>query len=597
MTSIRNLTYFFLVLAALTTSVDATAAQRNQLAGHPSPYLALHATDPVNWQSWQPEVFAQARASNQLVLVSVGYFSCHWCHVMQQQSYRHQQTADFLNGNYLAVKVDRELQPDLDRRLIDFVRKTRGVAGWPLNVFLTPDGYPLTGFTYLPQPDFLRVLGQLNNEWRKNHVAMSASAREYFEYTEPFQDQFADLEIPAERLLEDFVTQALQTADVLQGGLGDTAKFPNVPQMNALLDSLASSPSRAAEIAEFVQLTLDNMAALNLQDHVNGGFFRYTTDPDWQTPHFEKMLYDNAMLASLYLKAAQRWPDRGYAKIALRTLDFVETALRHPQGGYMSSLSAVDGDNREGGAYLWSKQRLDALLDSSEQQRLDARWQRLSLGDSFLLRPPTDRQADNLDPLDRSILRKLRRQAERMPIDDKRLASWNALMLSALTRAADYDNRFVVRANDQFARMREQFFHDDQLLRLANNVDVATATLEDYANSAHAFLVFGSRFEQADAIKLARQLTEQSYQLFFREDQWQSGTQAQPPIMRGPRALDDLVLFSPLTLWLQTALTLPELDAEIRKSATRQLSRVNRDMYDRPYFYGSLIVLRIDQQG
>ena len=591
---IRKLVQLLLFTAALTSVIDATADNGNQLADHPSPYLAMHASDPVNWRSWQGDVFAEARARNQLVLVSVGYFSCHWCHVMQRQSYRHPQTADFLNRHFLAVKVDRELQPDLDRRLIEFVRQVRGVAGWPLNVFLTPEGYPLTGFTYLPQPDFLRVLQQLDRQWQTGHVAMSATAREYFDDSAQYHARFADLQLPAERLLGDFITQTMQTADVLQGGLGDTSKFPNVPQMQSLLDSLAQSPERADEIAEFIRLTLDNMAALNLQDHVNGGFFRYTTDPDWQTPHFEKMLYDNAMLASLYLQAERLWPAQGYADTALRTLDFIETGLRHPRGGYMSSVSAVDRDNREGGAYLWSSRRLEALLSAPELEHLQGRWQQQTLGDALLLRPPVDIKPADYGAHDRAILRKLRRQAElAMPVDNKRLASWNAMMLSALTLAADFDDRFESRARIQFSNMRAYFFSDSRLLRLAANADVATATFEDYANTAQAFLRFGERFQQADAIRLSRQLTEQAYRLFFRDGHWQSAITAQLPLMRDQRALEDQVLLSPQTLWLATALTLPELDAEIRASASKQLNRVTRDMFDRPYFYGSLILLRV----
>jgi hypothetical protein len=456
----------------------------------------------------------------------------------------------------------------------------------------------LTGFTYLPQPDFLRVLQQLDKQWQINHVAMSTAARDFFDYSTKSQQQFADLQVPAERMLDDFIRQAMLSADVLQGGLGDTSKFPNVPQLDALLDSLALSPKRVDEITEFIRLTLDNMALLNLQDHVNGGFFRYTTDPDWQTPHFEKMLYDNALLASLYLKAERLWPDQGYAKTALLTLDFVETGLRHPEGGYMSSISAVDRENREGGAYLWSEEKLDALLNAAEQAQLERGWQQQTLGDDILLRPPLDLEPAAYSPLDRAILRKLRHQAELdMPADDKRLASWNAMMLVALTQAADFDARFEARAREQFRHMREQFLSDDRLLRLAGNATVATATFEDYANTAQAFWRFGERFQQADAIVLSRQLTEQAHQLFFRDSYWQAGIKAQLPIMHGQRAGGDQVLFAPLTLWLQTAMALPELDAEIRASAIRQLNLVSRDMFDTPYYYGSLILLRADQGG
>jgi uncharacterized protein YyaL (SSP411 family) len=210
----RQILSLLIIVFALSTGFSCTTvAASNQLSGHPSPYLALHADDPVHWQSWQAEVFEQARSSNRLVLVSVGYFSCHWCHVMQRQSYQHAQTAEFLNRNFISVKVDRELEPDLDRRLITFVEQVRGVAGWPLNVFLTPDGYPLTGFTYLPQADFLRLLQQLEGEWKQNHLALSASAREFFELGLRHSDgQVENRKMSSQALEEAFVSQAMLAA-------------------------------------------------------------------------------------------------------------------------------------------------------------------------------------------------------------------------------------------------------------------------------------------------------------------------------------------------------------------------------------------------
>jgi len=479
------------------------ASASNQLAGHPSPYLALHADDPVHWQSWQAGVFAEARAGNRLVLVSVGYFSCHWCHVMQQQSYQDDETAGFLNQNFVSVKVDRELEPDLDQRLITFVEKVRGVAGWPLNVFVTPDGYPLTGFTYLPRDDFLRLLQHIDGEWKQNHLALSASARAFFELELQHSDaQIENQTMSSTALVDAFVAHAMRNADDLQGGFGDTSKFPNVPQLNALIDSMELAQTTDSEIAEFVQLSLDMMASRNLKDHINDGFFRYTTDPDWHTPHFEKMLYDNALLAALYLKANRLWPGKNYATIALQTPDFVEIQLKHPRGGYMSSLSAVDGDNR---------------------------------ADGFLLRPASTAKNAAQSIVNRSIQRKLQaRGARSMPVDDKRLASWNAMTLNALTLATDVDARFAGRAKALYQKMRELFIVEDTLIRFAGNADIAAAVFEDYAHTANAFLRYGQRFN----------------------------------------------------------LAVPGLDAKVRSSAIEMLQRVTREMVDRPYYHGSFIMLR-----
>ena len=591
MPSLPRLAPHILIACLLATSVQAMAG--NDLSGHPSPYLALHGDDPVHWQSWQPRVFAEAQRQNRLVFVSVGYFSCHWCHVMQRQSYQHEATANFLNANYLSSKVDRELEPDLDRRLIDFVREVRGIAGWPLNVFLTPEGYPLTGFTYLAQPEFLRVLEQLQQQCQKRHVEMSASARAFAEARAHNQDFDKGLEVPAKRLLDGFIAQTLQAADELQGGFGNTSKFPNVPQLEALLQSLALKPERADEIAEFLQLTLDSMARYNLHDHVNGGFFRYTTDPDWHTPHYEKMLYDNALLADLYLQAAERWPGRGYARVAETTLDFVETGLRHPDGGYLSSLSAVDRDDREGGAYLWTSTQLENLVGASQYQHLSQNWRLSAVGDAYLLHPPDAANEAAQSALDREIMAKLRDHARReMPADDKRIAGWNALMLIALTRAAIRDDRFVTRARTQYRFMRANFYRDGRLLRLAGNSDIANAAFEDYALVAYAMRRYGEFFDDANATRLARSLTVEAHRLFFRGGYWQSHDSAPIAILRGRIAIEDQVLPSPLARWLATAQNLPGLDPGVAESAERQLSVATRDMLDSPFYHGGQILLR-----
>lgn len=585
------------IVLALSTCAPVSAS--NELAGHPSPYLALHANDPVHWQSWQAGVFEQARSSNHLVLVSVGYFSCHWCHVMQQQSYRHGATAEFLNRNFIAVKVDRELEPDLDRRLIAFVEQVRGVAGWPLNVLLTPEGYPLTGFTYLPQTDFLRLLQHLDGEWKQNHVALSASAREFFEQEKRRSNgPIANRNVPARALVDAFVVQAMQNADQLQGGFGDTSKFPNVPQLAALLDSLAHTDEPQSEVANFVQLSLFAMASFNLRDHINGGFFRYTTDPDWQTPHFEKMLYDNAMLAALYTKAHRLWPEQDFAAIAIQTLDFVEAQLKHPQGGYMSSLSAIDSANHEGGAYLWSREQLTAVLDAAELQHLQQHWQPNPLSAASLLRPSAATAKASHSALNRSIQHKLQAVGGRnMPADGKRLASWNAMLLEALTLAANIDTRFVRRATRLYQSMRELFVVGDTLIRFAGNADIAAAVFEDYAHTAHAFMQYGLRFDDAGAINLARRLAERAHRSFLKQGRWQPKAQPLIPIAGGKWVIEDLVFYSPMTLWLRVALTLPELDPKVRASASDMMQRVTSEMMEQPYYHGSFILLRASNPG
>ncbi len=590
---------FILFLCAALSPPAAFAA--NRLADHPSPYLALHAADPVDWRPWHEDVFADARAENRLVFVSVGYFSCHWCHVMQRESYQDPAIAELLNAKYVAVKVDRELDPDLDRRLIDFVEQIRGAAGWPLNVFLTPEGYPVTGFTYLPPGDFASVLRQLDDQWRREHERIAAAAREFFDtrMQDLENEAYIAPQIPAGELLDAFLSQAMLAADELQGGFGKTSKFPSVPQLGALLDIVAGNPDLDPDVAAFVRLTLDAMASNNLADHVNDGFFRYTTDPDWQTPHFEKMLYDNAQLARLYLDAHRLWPEAGYAGIAMRTLDFVESNLKHADGGYLSSLSAVDRDDREGGAYYWSRERLAGYLEPAEIEYLERAGILPQEAGEFLMPPLIGPGARGDPEQNRKIRQRLRaRGSSSMPADDKRLAGWNAMLLDALVAAARLDPRYAARAEGLYRVIRRDFLRADGTLnRLAGNAEAAEAVFEDYAQVAHAFLAHGQASGDDEAVAIAGRLTERAQTLFLRQDRWRQKTRSLMPLAPGQWIIPDSVSASPMSLWLEVALAVPGLDREVRASAEKMLGRASRELLDAPYFYSSFILLRATHSG
>ncbi len=595
----RRLILTIVLLLSLCLGVQSTIAA-NRLAGHPSPYLALHGEDPVEWRDWQAEVFDAARKDNRLVLVSIGYYSCHWCHVMQRESYQDDTVAARLNESFIAVKVDRELDPDLDQRLIAFVERVRGSAGWPLNVFLTPEGYPVTGFTYLPRDRFLYVLEQLDAEWRERHDELGRAARIFFEreMVDPPDSALDAPDLPAARLVDAFVAQSMLAADELQGGFGNTSKFPNAPQLAALLEVIAGDPKLDPDVADFMRLTLDVMAARHLTDHVDGGFFRYTTDPDWQTPHFEKMLYDNAQLASLYLRAHRLWPDRGYAGVALRTLDFVEARLRHPDGGYMSSLSAVDVDNVEGGAYWWTRADLETLLTADDLAYLEKHWQIDPARGQVLPRPLIGPGANGDDERNRRILERLRQQPRPpMPADDKRLAGWNALLLEALVLAAPLEERQARRAHALYQKMRDHFVRGDEVVRFVHAGGAIAGQLEDYALLAHAFDVYGRAFDDAAARTIAARLVARTQALFLHDGRWRHKRDTLIPVAPGDWIAVDRVLPSPMSRWLEVALAAPGVSAEVRATARGMLLRSTRNLLDAPYFYGSFILLRSTYAG
>ena len=253
------------------------------LTDDPSPYLQLHAGDPVHWRRWEASSMEEARRSGRLVFITVGYFSCYWCHVMRRESFSDARIADLLNTEFVPVMVDRELEPVLDDYLNTFVRATRGYSGWPLNVFLTPRGHPLLGTVYLPPEQFQTLLRRVTTAWQEKRGELEKAAAEVTDELQSSDREIVELTLDrtsVARILETFVQQSNGIADELAGGFGDTSKFPSVPQLRTLL--LVQSMTPDPRLAEFLMLTLRQMADKGLRDQLGGGFFRYTTDANWR---------------------------------------------------------------------------------------------------------------------------------------------------------------------------------------------------------------------------------------------------------------------------------------------------------------------------
>jgi hypothetical protein len=594
----RRLYVILLITVISIPGFSPVKASSNRLTDHPSPYLKLHANDPVHWRTWGPEVLQQAARDNRLVYLSIGYFSCHWCHVMQRESFKDKQVAADLNRHYIPVKVDRELHPELDRRMIAFVEEVRGTAGWPLNVFLTPEGYPVTGFTYVPRDSFHQALGELQAQWQARHGVIGPAAQEYFTRTESSISQADLVSLPDEnfsQVVEAFISQAMGIADELQGGFGDTSKFPSVPQMMALIKAIELNPDIDPDVHAFVRLTLTSMAQRNLRDHVNGGFFRYTTDPDWQTPHFEKMLYDNVQLVRLYLAAHRLWPQLGYADVAMDTLEFVERDLGDPAGGYFSSLSAVDRDNVEGAAYLWTRDEVKQLLAEETLAQLEQAGLLLASGQAT--------QIANLQGLGEALAKDVRRrlrQAPRavMPVDTKKLAGWNALALLALLEAEQLtdDRSLRQKVDRQYEFILRNFVRGRRVTRFTSGDAVSETTLQDQALVARAFAAYAGLQREAavqrDARLQALWLIEGAYQLYFGDDLWKRSLDAMIPGEKGSWVIQDGVLESPVSGLLEAELILDGLKPEQVSRRHQLIKRLTRDMLDLPYHYASAIMLR-----
>lgn len=496
------------VVLPLLPFAGAWAAPR--LAGHASPYLAMHADDPVEWRTWGPEALAEARRQNRLLLVSVGYYACHWCHVIQRESYRDAEVARLLNGQFVPVKVDKELNAALDAALQGFSERTRGRAGWPLNVFVTPAGYPLFAMQYAPRAEFLHIAAALAERWRKEAKTLDALARAAAAAA-PEPPLPGDLQAA-------YLGRVFEEADSLRGGFGATAKFPQAPQLAALLDVQAARPD--AKAAEFLRLTLDQMADRGLFDHLAGGFFRYTVDPDWQQPHFEKMLYDNAQLASVYLQAARVLGDERYARLARQALDFVLARMALGDA-YVASLSAVDGDGVEGGAYLWPAAHIEAALDAAEWQTVRRLWglDRPAEFEAGYLPAPHGPVSVAEAGLQRSAWVKLAavRGGTGIPRDEKIVAGWNGLMLAALADAGGQSPRHAAAATRLYRFVRERLWTDRSLGKAVSGERVLQgAELEDYAYVALGVWRYAQMSGDGEARRFAIQLQREGWRRFYR---------------------------------------------------------------------------------
>ena len=510
----------FLAIGLFALPVAAIAAPlANRLGDNPSPYLALHGADPVAWQEWNASTIALARKQNKLLFVSIGYFSCHWCHVMQQESYRDPRIAEVLNRDFIPVKVDRELNVALDAEMIAFARRVRGVAGWPLNVFVTPDGYPLHASLYSKPDPFLALITQLGERWKTGSVELKALAKADAGSQSPAASTPVKLSPDlAATWRHRMVEQSLALADTLRGGLDQPRKFPAAPQLSALLKIQERHPD--ARLSAWLNLTLDQIMKGGLRDHVGGGFFRYMVDPDWHTPHFEKMLYDNAQLATLYLRAARILGKPQYRGIAFKTLDFMLAEMRDAEtGAFFASTSAVDGKGREGGVYLWTREQLRQTLNPGEFALASRIWGLEAATESELgylpqqIREPTAAELSRLEPVYLKLLNV--RQQRHLPKDDKLLASLNGLALKALSEAAMAEPRYRRPAEEVRNFLAKRLWRSDGLQQgMGRGKLLGPADLEGYAYTASGLRHYARLSGKAEDRLLADKLAQEAWRRF-----------------------------------------------------------------------------------
>jgi len=565
-------TTLFVLALLLTQPVLA-----NELKSSSSPYLAMHGDDPVAWLHLDRGNLNKAKKADKLIYISSGYFSCHWCHVMQRESYKNRAIARKLNKHFTPFKIDRELHPVVDAHLIRFIEQSRGYAGWPLNVFLTPEGYPVFAITYASPEEFDGILDRLNGFWeedadRVRRIAESANQEIntlLIKENNPLKISGNDLK---KILLKDIDTVASR----MEGGFGNGSKFPSVPQVESLL--------RMGEEQEFLITTMDAMNLQHLQDHVHGGFFRYTTDPDWQTPHFEKMLYDNAQLARLFLLAGNKLDISDYQKTGMRTLQFMQKHMKDSKGGYIASLSAIDSNDIEGGNYLWSEEQINELLEPRDAELIRAHWNmdRASrfddgyLPESLYLAPRN--QWLQLEHAYKILAHARVDAGDMPPVDDKRLGGWNGLVLSALAACVTTTQQDWCRDEGKAqAKFLISLIRDKQLVQGIdrNNESLGPANLEDYALIIRGLVEWQEAIGDKRYEKQVAELTRQAWNKFHSQQGWLPSEQPLLPGLQALHHLPDTVMPSPSAIMLIV-------------SATEQAG-VTRTASANPYSHASLI--------
>ena len=476
----------------------------NRLAHEASPYLRQHAENPVDWYPWGEEALRAAREQDKPILLSIGYAACHWCHVMAHESFEDPDTADLMNRHFINIKVDREERPDLDSIYMSAVVALTGQGGWPMTVALTPDGRPFFGGTYFPptprhgMPPFRQVLLALAEAWQERRGDVEGSAGEIADHLR--QTALAEALGGGGALNDDLLDQALngllRSFDSRLGGFGRAPKFPPSMTLEFLLRVYAQrGDGMALHMAEH---TLTKMAHGGIYDQLGGGFARYSTDEHWLVPHFEKMLYDNALLARVYLHAWQVTGKPLYRRVVEETLDFVLREMRHEGGGFYSSYDA-DSEGEEGKFYVWTADEIRAALGDEAERFMAAygvsvagNWE----GHNILHVPEDLSGGGHLTELDEARRKLFDIRARRVPpgLDDKVLTAWNGLMLAAFAEAGrvlarpDYTAAAVANAVFLRATMRRD---DGRLLRswqAAAGDARYNAYLEDYAFLADGLL-------------------------------------------------------------------------------------------------------------
>ena len=577
----------------------------NRLANETSPYLLQHAQNPVDWYPWAPEAFERAKAEDRPILLSVGYSSCHWCHVMERESFENRQIAAIMNENFVCIKVDREERPDVDSIYMSAVQAMTGSGGWPMTLFLTPDGKPFYGGTYFPpedrrgMPGFPRVLQALAAAYRQNRSEVLLTTDKLLQQMRQMTSGTRTVEPLTTDVVHQAHSEIATQFDDKYGGVGMQPKFPQPMTYEFLLRHyLRTKDSHALEM---VELTLDRMAMGGIYDQLGGGFHRYSTDMFWLVPHFEKMLYDNALLARLYLHAYQVTRKPLYRRIVEETLDYVLREMTDASGGFYSAQDA-DSEGVEGKFFFWRPEEVAEALGRGDAEVIN-RYFGVTQDGNFeghnILHVPEDPSIASEQTgateekfarlLERSRTRLLEVRSKRAPPerDDKILTGWNGLMLSAFAEAgavlnrrdyvdvAERNARFVLNALRQDGRLLRSY--KDGSARL-------NGYLEDYSFLIDGLIVLHEATFEGTWLKEAVRLGGSMVDLFWDEASSQfydTGNDHEELIVR-PRDITDNAIPSGSSMAAHVLLRLSVITGEAKyESRAATMLRSARELMRR----------------
>jgi len=525
--------------------------QPNHLLHEKSPYLLQHVNNPVDWYPWGEEALSRAVSEDKPIFLSIGYSTCHWCHVMAHQSFEDQEIAEFLNRYFIPIKVDREERPDVDQIYMAATQAMTGSGGWPMSLFLFPDTRPFYAGTYFPpradygRPGFMEILQAIKTAWLTDRESLNLSAEQV---TSLLRKETPDgARSPEKAWLDKGFSQLEESYDPKYGGFGQAPKFPRPVVIDFLLRYYKSTGRKAAR--DMALVTLEQMAGGGMYDQIGGGFHRYSVDGRWRVPHFEKMLYDQSQLVFAYLSAFQLTGDSVYKKTVVEVLEYVLRDMRHPEGGFYSAEDADSvnpynpGEHGEGAFYLWTEEEIDTLLTEKQAALIKAYYgvkekgnalhdpQKEFTGRNIFYRDKelsevargaglSEEEAGGLLQDGRSCLLSHRQDRTAPHLDDKILTSWNGLMISAFARAAMVleEERYLAAANQATDFLLEKLTVDGELVRRWRDGDARYAAgLDDYSFFVQGLLDLYLASHDSIRLQAAVDLTAKMIRIFADE--------------------------------------------------------------------------------